>query len=403
MNTNKQGRLPEEIRTYLIKREWNNKSNLKNRLKGDRPFPLVVNLQPPTSSTILLQDTLHFQNFVQSWRQLPVVNSSFDVYWGTQNFRHFGEQDIPTKLVIHTINGLAEFLGESYVDELKYWQECLKIIFTVVPKNESVFRCLIDFLPEISSLTQDKLIQITQIIPQLKQGMGNNQYLRALPVIGIDTKFIETHFKLIENLLHIIHQNVLPEGLLNWLSCLEKPKDWLLVKPLCTKVQKDLGNLPIFRVNSETLLNTPLPAKYVLIIENEQSCLALPKIENAISVSGGGKNLNWLNAKWLKTKVVAYWGDIDSEGLIMLNQAREKLPNLTALMMNEQTLRQFQTRMVDEPTTVSQEPYYLNVMERTLFYQLQAKHFGKTRLEQERIDQDWISNSIYQWLTHLKD
>ena len=56
------------------------------------------------------------------------------------------------------------------------------------------------------------------------------------------------------------------------------------------------------------------------MIENEQTCLALPDTPETIAVSGGGKNLVWMQASWLAHKTVAYWGDLDSDGLIMLEE-----------------------------------------------------------------------------------
>lgn len=401
---NKWGLLPDEVRSQLLKREWLNYSNLKNRLKGDRTFPLEVSLKPPASGTMMLSDTANFQAFVQSWKNVNISHSllsisSIEVRWENRSFRHFGTQNIPTKLVLHSIQDLACFLGKSYVAELKNWQERLQFLFQSMPKNEAVFRCLIDFLSEISLFSSDELSQLRQLIPQLKQNMGQGCYLRALKVVGVDSKFIESHFKLIENLLHSIHQNVLPDGLLNWLDCLEKPKDWLLVKPLCHKTQNTLGNLPILRLNSETLRNYPLPAQRILIVENEQSCLALPELSDCIAVAGGGKNIAWLNATWLQNKTVGYWGDIDYEGLMILNQARTILPNLTALMMNEQTLLRFQARMVNEPAGKRLQPEYLTCQEKQLFDLLQAGVFGKTRLEQERLDNDWILSALNEWLS----
>ncbi len=41
----------------------------------------------------------------------------------------------------------------------------------------------------------------------------------------------------------------------------------------------------------------------------------------------------------LADKNVGYWGDIDSEGLTILSDARSKLSGITPLMMDELTVR----------------------------------------------------------------
>ena len=126
------------------------------------------------------------------------------------------------------------------------------------------------------------------------------------------------------------------------------------------------------------------------VVENIQSGLACPNLENSIVVCGGGKNISWMNAKWLQHKQVFYWGDIDSEGLNILSMVRQKIPHVIALMMDEATVLQFQNHMVDEPDSIFSEPQYLTADELKLFHDLRAQTFKNRRLEQERISVDWV-------------
>lgn len=394
------GLLPDEVRDLLRKREWQHSTHLKQRLKGSRPFPLVFPLKAPPSGNAVLDNAEHFQQFVAAWQAEAATNTGIQVEWNQRHYRHFAEQSVPVSVHIPHIQGLAEFLGKHYADQLAQWQNRFRHLFQRLPKNSTVFECLVDFLSDINQLSDDELEQLTRLIPQLTPMMGRGIYLRALPLQGVDTKFIEQHFSLIEALLHSIHGEVKPQGLLHWLGCLAKPKDWLLVKPLCAEVQKKLGNLPLLRLNSDTLRDFPLPAKRIVIVENEQSCLALPALPDGIAVGGGGKNLAWLDADWLAEKQLAYWGDLDLDGLAILNQAKQKHPLLTPLMMDEATLRRFQARMVSvaasivAPATLSA----LSAAELRLFEQLQQQQFGGNRLEQERIDQDWVAVALMDWL-----
>ncbi|BBI67419.1 hypothetical protein PKHYL_16100 [Psychrobacter sp. KH172YL61] len=229
--------------------------------------------------------------------------------------------------------------------------------------------------------------------------MGAGLYLRALPVCYVDTKFIETYHKLIETLLEAFYPGQIKEqGLAYWLGCLDKPKGWLMVRPLCPDTRYALSGLPILRLPIHVLHSQALPAKHILVVENEQSCLALSETENTIAVAGGGKNINWMNAGWLQKKTVAYWGDIDSEGLMILSRAREYCPKLTAIMMDDQTIKQFINRMVDEPDSINHEPTHLTHDELTLFTELRRGIYGFKRLEQERLPSEYIKQALEKWL-----
>ena len=185
---------------------------------------------------------------------------------------------------------------------------------------------------------------------------------------------------------------------MSWLDCKEKPKDWLLVKPLCQETRSLLGGLPLLRLSSDTLQDFELPARNILVIENEQSCLALSDVHNTIAVSGGGKNVSWMKAGWLADKNVGYWGDIDSEGLAILSDARSKLSSIASLMMDAQTVKAFEERMVPEPDSVSKDPVSLTEKELALFKGLRADQYADKRLEQERLPMEYVAQHIDAWV-----
>ncbi len=154
----------------------------------------------------------------------------------------------------------------------------------------------------------------------------------------------------------------------------------------------------MLRLSSDTLLECELPASNVLVIENEQSCLALSNVPNTIAVSGGGKNVAWMKAEWLAEKNVGYWGDIDSEGFSILSDARSKLSSITPLMMDELTVETFAARMVPEPDSVSKDPIALTDKELALFKNLRTDRYADRRLEQERLPMEYVAQNIEEWL-----
>ena len=400
------GLLPVDVLQSLKTKCWHNPKKLKRLLSGEQPFPVVVALKPPRGNAAI-QNMGHFQSFVSQWRDFShhhdAAQNACSVNWEQRAFRSLEEQDVPTKLSVPDISSLASLLGANEERQLQSWLSTVRYIFESLAahsdSHQALFLALVDHLDTLNNFEQSDLELLVRLIPQLHKGMGQGGYLRALPVAFVDTKFIESHLVIVESIVAALLDNSAKElGLMHWLHCVEKPKDWLLIKPLCTETRALLGGLPLLRLSSDTLQEYELPAINILVIENEQPCLALNDVRDTIAVSGGGKNVSWLKAHWLIDKNVGYWGDIDSEGFAILSDARSKLSSIVPLMMDEPTVATFAQRMVSEPDSVFKDPIALTDHERDLFRSLRAGHYAGKRLEQERLPMEYVRQSIDAWI-----
>lgn len=409
------GLLQQDAVELLRAKYWNNTKTLKSLLAGNTGFPIQISLKPPKGNAAL-NNISHFQEFVNSWKsfceQAEYESIQVNVRWETVTFRSISEQRVPTYLTISDISALGRMLGDVEEQLLKDWHSRIAYIFDslsielakrtahpIKPTYErELFSALIANLETLSGFSDSDMELLVKLVPQLHKGMGRGCYLRALHVIFVDTKFIEKNLRFIESVTAaIIDCSAVEMGLLSWLDCRDKPKDWLLVKPLCKNAVDVLGGLPLLRMSSETLLGFELPAKNILVIENEQSCLSLDNIPDTIAVSGGGKNVSWMRANWLANKRVAYWGDIDSEGFAILSDVRSKLSTVIQLMMDTETVEAYRDRMVDEPESVARDPVALTDCELTLFQMLRNGDYGRARLEQERLPMDFVYKTVGLW------
>lgn len=396
------GVLPDAALKQLRAREWSNRRRLKQRLKGIDLPTMEVKLKPPQGSSAL-SDLGHFQRFVDAWRDYPHASC---VRWKIISYRNLADQKVPVSLLATDVATLAKLLGDAEQHALQHWQKRISRILTEpfaqdAGLQRALFNLLIDYLEELERFSDLDMTLLLSLIPQLHPGMGGGGFLRALPVRHVDTKFVEQNYALIEQIANLLYAGevLASGGLLAWLGCQVNPKGWLWVRPLCERSRQALGGIPLLQLATDTLLSVELPARQILIVENVQSGLALPELNDTIAVFGGGKNISWLSAKWLEQKRVGYWGDIDSEGLCILADARRRLPSIDALMMNEHTILSYQNRMVDEPLSVWFEPTELKGDERQLFHQLRAGKFGKTRLEQERIAPEHVVEALSVWVS----
>ena len=383
------GMLPNQVFVQLRKKEWDNRRHLKQRLRNQSAFPIEISLKAPTGQQAF-SDMQHFHVFFTVWKNFVYPDL---VVWQQRKYQQLAEQLVPVKLVIPNLNVLVELLGQQ--KQLKHWMDKISVFLQqnfVQPQHEQVlFETLIEYLEQLEQYSEQDWHLLMSLIAQLKANMGAGHYLRALPLQQVDTKFLECNLVLVEAICNVLHEGEVQAlgGLLAWLNCLDRPKGWLTIKPLCPQVQQRLGGLPIFQLSSDVLAQFELPAERIIVVENIQSGLALPSLNNSIVVCGGGKNIAWMDAGWLKQKQVSYWGDIDSEGLNILSMVRQKVPHLKALMMDEATVLQFEDKMVDEPDSVFSEPQYLTETELILFHQLRNRRYYNRRLEQERITMDW--------------
>ncbi|NIR95359.1 MAG: hypothetical protein GWO08_17420, partial [Gammaproteobacteria bacterium] len=65
---------------------------------------------------------------------------------------------------------------------------------------------------------------------------------------------------------------------------------------------------PLLQLSTQTLRAAPLPATNILVVENTQSGYGLPALNDTVAVFGGGANVSWMDAPWLRDKNIGYWG-----------------------------------------------------------------------------------------------
>lgn len=395
MGPSRWGLLPQDIKKLIVEKEWLNLVNLKSRLLGKRTFPIKINLKAP-DGRMAVDNLPSFREFIESWKSYPHQNF---VEWETKSYRSLGEQRVPRFFMLHSIQDLILALGKEAEVRSEVWRVNMAPLLEL--PRDGIYPVLVKHLSTIEGISYQDCLLLKELMAQLSLNMGVGGYLRALPLVGVDTKFVENYQLLISDILDAIYDGEVSRkgGLLGWLGCLENPKGWICVRPLCSDAESKMGGFPILQLSIDVLSRCGLPATNILVVENMQSGLGLPRLDNTIAVFGGGKNVAWMSADWLKNKQVAYWGDIDTWGLSILSDVRAKLPTVTPLMMNIETIENFQERMVIEPESVDLCPSGLNDAEKEVFFGLKSGRFKLSRLEQERLSPDYIYLKLNEWLS----
>jgi hypothetical protein len=388
------GTLPDAVCKRLRQLEWDNIGNLRARLLGDRSFPIRISLKPPTGHQAIDAMT-HFQTYMAAWR---AWRGPGRVEYQTSNLLHVGRHDLPMALVLEGFDELTRLLGPAALARRQHWEAVLEPLRAVDPAlNPRLIRNLASF--ELLTVRDAKRLAATLV--QLTPGLGRDNYLRALPLTGVDTKFVEQHLALLTELADALHAGTVSAagGLLAWLGCRDVPCDWLFVRPLCDDARTELGSIDLLQLSTATLLATPLPGHSVLIVENVAAGYALPPLPGTVAVFGGGANVRWTQAGWLAQRRLGYWGDIDTWGLHYLAAVRRLQSHVEPLLMDLATVQAHLPCMVDEKEPNPAMPEHLSSAETELYQDLLARRYGGCCLEQERLVANWVYVALDRWGT----
>jgi hypothetical protein len=217
---------------------------------------------------------------------------------------------------------------------------------------------------------------------------GPAVYLRQVDVPGIDTKFIEERRSVLAALL----SRTLPAERID----LEAPTSdlarrfGLRGKPDSVRFRSfDPGDGPYseLAVRVEELADVPFAARSVVVVENEISYLAFPRVPGAAVVLGDGYAVSRLAAlPWLGDRDVVYWGDLDTHGFRALDRLRRFAPAARSMLMDLPTLLAHRAHWSYEPAPVTDHLALLTAREQAGYQALLlGEHGDRVRLEQERI------------------
>lgn len=351
---------PAEIKKS-VERYLQKDKNIIELLTGGIIFPLVINLRPLKKKSDFLEYHQEINDFVKSWIDDDCL---YQDYFGVK---------LPYQFTFNSLDHFLSFINRPHpvLNVIKQMKLINAILFNKTPSMfDENDKELLRYL--INGVDVDTLLKL---IPKLKAGVGENKFIRQLDIGDIDTKFIEKNIGVIDLIMRRLYPDY--STLSEWLSFEEKPDCWVLVS------NNWLPQLNYYRIDGQTLskltINEP-----ILIVENEQTILALGKLNLPFFVCGGtGKNLDWLG-DWNN---VYYWGDIDSDGLMMLSLAREKIPSIKSVMMDSMTINTFRSQIVQDTTKLINLPSNLNDDEIALFQEVNRL---KERLEQEKISEEYI-------------
>jgi hypothetical protein len=375
---------PAELALRWAK-QWEVTDTREQRLLNARSWPVSLPIGKPSTAEFT-QRTRDVREHLKRWRAVGVGR----VLWEPVTYRGGNEPvDVPVQWVLDSPSEWS-----AACDEPAVRKEFERLGRLVAAADPVLHRTLVRQRYLLQDKPEAELVQAIELARVLHPGCAAGRPLRTLGACGIDSKFFERHRALIVQLLDARFDGQVSElGLEAFLEALDESEHWLLVAALAP------GLLPFVqqRVRAREIATQPLPGSHLVIVENERCLYQLPPLPDTVVVLGAGLNLEWLHAAWLQERRIAYWGDLDTWGLLMLSRARERQPHLESILMSRELFDALAptSAVVEGNPAGEQRPGVLSDPEWELY--LYLRRLEKGRLEQEMIPRERVMTEFMKW------
>ncbi len=350
----------------------------KDLLSGKEIFPLRYTFKKPTEKR-LVSSIEKVQAAMVSLRRMDRY-----IEYRTVAYKAIGEQRLPAALRFETAGDYLRFLGKT--------EESGIFMHGLEAAEKFGLGVFLRQKPQVLLKHLDVWDQILSVVGFFVEHPSPGIYIRELPIEGVDTKFIQSHKKVLDMLL----QEALPPHTYD--TSIEKLSEYGFEKKYGLKhpfsrvrfrlldSAMRISGLDDLEIVCEAFNMLALRAKRIFIVENLTTFLAFPPLSSAIALYGGGFKAGQLRQIDLSfAEEILYWGDIDTHGFAILSTVRSVQPNVKSFLMDEGILRRFRHLCIKEPVSTVADLPNLTPREAALYDALRFGVYRGLRLEQERI------------------
>lgn len=369
-------RFPEDVRALLAQKF---RSHRRAWLAGEGEWPIVISLGcPPESEAGIAADAV--RDWVAAWR---TWRGTGEPVWRERRWRTLGAQLVPEKVSVATACDVAAWIGEE-----DRWNRAASRYARFAARWPALAPRLPRYFDALADYSEADIARLEALLAWLGANPRSNVYPRQIPVAGMDTKWLEPRMPLIADLIGA-------EGATHYERCgLKEPPRLARIRLLDPALRSAAGGLGDITAPLEEIAGLPIRVSKAYIVENVQTGLCFGDIPGSAVFMGLGYGIGMLaQVPWLAEAECIYWGDIDTHGFAILSQARQCLPGLRSILMDECTLLRHRDLWTEEKEQAgAAELPMLTEAEQSVYRGLKQHHWGvRVRLEQERIAWD---NSI---------
>jgi len=391
---------PADIKAQ-IERIWLRGDICRAAVGNGELFPFSIRLKQP-SSRVMQDDLAGTQAWVKEI-QTYAQKQHIQLDWQPVNHRYLGRQELPRQLVLDTPLQAARLIGQ--VMQLKQFMALYKQGI----KRLAVLQSWLLQYPLKALELVDAWERVLDLCEWMRLHPNPRIYLRQVDVVGVDSKFIEHHRKVLAQLFDLILPVFAVDDDFSGVAGFAR-RYGFLDKPTMIRLRPLDGRIALLHsgANQDVMMTAKAfaalhPAvrqqvKSLFIIENEINYLAFPDYPNALVIFGSGYGFEAFRlATWMHDCAIYYWGDLDTHGFAILNQLRAMLPHTQSFLMDQQTLLAHRHAWGTEPKQETKDLKYLNAEEAAVYDDLRNNRLtNQLRLEQERIAFDSVFKAITQ-------
>ncbi len=342
---------------------------------GRDDIVLDVPLHPPTER-VALADLDAARRWVDDWRRCE-RSEAITLSWHTRTWSRVGSQAVPERLRLEGPAAIASFAGQD-----ASWTRLsrrLRALRDLI--GEEAVAPLRMHARTIDELDDDDFARLCDVVSWLRAHPVSGRRVRELPIRGIHTKWIEKRHALLEA-LHRAGTGSSGLGL-------HEPDPLVRMRALDPALA--VGGLTDVSAPVRDLAALDLRPERVFVFENLATVLAMPPVDGAIVVHGGGHRVGMLaRVPWAQK--VTYWGDLDSHGFAILHRLRASGVAATSVLMDAATAAAHRDLWgLDPEPNVAVLSLLTEEEKATLGFLSSA---GNVRLEQERIPWDYALRAL---------
>ena len=383
-----------------VRKRWATGSYLRDYAQGQTFTPIELPVRAPSAAELLdrFDDAVRWAERFQRDSHTSDGAARFVVTNRTVTGKMLGANQLPARIRIESFGQLCELLETT--PDVRVLDAILKQTRVTAP----------DLVPWVAThplraiehhgIWADLLATVAWIAASDTERL----YLRQIDLEGVDTKFLDRHRGLLDELLTA---TLPPERVDSRYTAGEFARKFgFLAKPTYTRLRL-LSPDPAFpsgvselTLRNEELAGLELSASTVFIVENEVSYLAFPAVADSIVVFGSGFGVAGLGElPWLDSREIVYWGDIDTHGFDILHRLRNRFASASSILMDEETLLAHRRQWVSEPSPTSRPLGNLTAAEAALYRDLiDDRHGQAVRLEQERVRFSLVCRALEPWM-----
>ena len=290
-----------------------------------RSWPHEFPIGGPTK-TELEADFSAYVRRVHQWRQWAEEHQ-VQLRWRTRAVSHTLQQ-LPTHLVVEDITEAARLAGEPWLQRLEQARQRAEMLWTRFAGNPNLKKVL-SGSAELSDVDFELLCRAGA---WFAANPCSRLTPRQVPIEGMHAKWLNTRLALVKQLAGLDSLGLAPRH--------PSRVHFTYLDPQ----YRTTGGRVHDSISIGDNVRLPYIPRVVIISENKDTAVWFPPVADGVAVEGAGSGAAAFAAvDWVRdAEVLVYWGDLDADGLEILNEFRAAGLPAVPLLMDLETYQRWE-------------------------------------------------------------